>query len=79
MSGVEDLMKRIKLLPEESVREVTDFIEFLEAKRAKRAKRAERTAEEEAKDEGKDPIAAVIGICEGPSDLAEKHTTYIYG
>jgi hypothetical protein len=70
MSGVEDLMKRIKLLPEESVREVTDFIEFLEAKRAKRA---ERTAEEE------DPIAAVIGICEGPSDLAEKHTTYIYG
>jgi hypothetical protein len=76
MSGVEDLMKRIKLLPEESVREVTDFIEFLEAKRAKRA---ERTAEEEAKDEGKDPIAAVIGMCEGPSDLAEKHTTYIYG
>lgn len=73
MSGVEDLMKRIKLLPEESVREVTDFIEFLETKRAK------RKAEEAAKKEGNDPIAAVIGICEGPSDLAEKHSTYIYG
>ena len=76
MSGVEDLMERIKSLPEESVREVTHFIEFLEAKRAKRAK---RTTEGEAKEEGADPLAAVIGICEGPSDLEEKHTTYIYG
>ena len=73
MSGVKDLMERIKSLPDESVRELTDFIEFLEAKRAK------RKAEEGAKEGGNDPIAAVIGICEGPSDLAEKHTSYIYG
>jgi len=73
MAGVKDLMERIKSLPDESVRELTDFIAFLEAKRAK------RKAEEAAKEEGNDPIAAVIGICEGPSDLAEKHTTYIYG
>jgi hypothetical protein len=72
MAGMEDLMERIKSLPDESLREVTDFIEFLEAKR-------KRMAGAKAKKEGKDPMAAVIGICEGPSDLAEKHTTYIYG
>jgi len=72
MAGMDDLMERIKSLPDESLQEVTDFIEFLEAKRKRRAG-------DKAKKAGKDPLAAVIGICEGPSDLAEKHTTYIYG
>jgi len=64
-------MERIKSLPDESLKEVTDFIEFLEAKR-------KRLVEEE-KREGGDPLTKVIGICEGPSDLAERHDKYVYG
>jgi len=69
----EYIVERIKSLPEESLKEVTDFIEFLEAKR-------KRLVKEEGgkKDEG-DPLSKVIGICEGPSDLAERHDKYIYG
>jgi hypothetical protein len=26
-----------------------------------------------------DPLSKTIGICEGPSDLAEKHDKYVYG
>ncbi len=44
-----------------------DFIEFLESKR----KRLSRVKE--------DPLSKTIGICEGPSDLAEKHNKYVYG
>lgn len=25
------------------------------------------------------PLSQVIGICEGPSDLAERHDKYVYG
>ncbi|MCG2728138.1 MAG: DUF2281 domain-containing protein [Candidatus Methanoperedenaceae archaeon] len=60
-------MKRIKSLPEESLEEVVDFIEFLESKR----KRLSIVKE--------DPLSKTIGICEGPSDLAEKHDKYVYG
>jgi len=67
----EHIMERIKSLPDESLKEVTDFIEFLEAKR-------KRLVEEE-KREGGDPLTKVIGICEGPSDLAERHDKYVYG
>ncbi len=65
----EHIVERIKSLPEESLKEVTDFIEFLEARR-------KRTIEEKREE---DPLSKVIGICEGPSDLAEKHDKYIYG
>ena len=69
----EYIVERIKSLPEESLKEVTDFIEFLEAKR-------KRLVDEEGrkKEEG-DPLSKVIGICEGPSDLAERHDKYVYG
>ena len=69
----EHIIERIKSLPDESLKEVTDFIEFLEAKR-------KRAVEEEGekKEEG-DPLSKVIGICEGPSDLAERHDKYVYG
>ena len=30
-------------------------------------------------DEDHDPLAAVMGICDGPPDGAENHDTYIYG
>jgi len=71
MLGREYIAERIKSLPEESLREVVEFIEFLEANRR-------RSVEGKKKEEG-DPLTKVIGICEGPSDLAEGHDKYVYG
>ena len=72
MVEMEYIIERIKSLPDESLKEVTDFIEFLETKR-------KRVAEEKEKaGEGDDPLARVIGICEGPSDMAERHDKYVY-
>ena len=68
----EYLVERIKSLPKDSLKEVVDFIEFLEAKR-------KRLVEEEKKRVGGDPLTKVIGICEGPYDLAERHDKYVYG
>lgn len=72
MVGREHIIERIKSLPDESLKEVTDFIEFLEAKR-------KRLVEEKEREEGEDPLTTVIGICEGPPDLAERHNRYVYG
>jgi len=65
----EYIMKRIKSLPEDTLEEVADFIEFLEVKK----KIVEKKEKEEV-----DPLSKVIGICEGPSDLAEMHDKYVY-
>ena len=65
----EYIIKKIKSLPEDSLKEVADFIEFLEDKRE------EIPEKKEKKD---DPLSKVIGICEGPSDLAEMHDKYVY-
>lgn len=46
--------------------EVVDFIEFLESKK----KRISIVKE--------DPLTKTIGVCECPSDLAEKHNKYVY-
>ncbi len=62
----EYIVKRINSLPEDILEEVVDFIDFLESKR----KRLSIVKE--------DPLSKTIGICEGPSDLAEKHDTYVY-
>jgi len=67
MSEIEYVVAKIKSLPESSLEEVVDFIEFLEKKKKK------AIAEKE------DSILKIIGICEGPSDLAEKHDKYVYG
>ena len=67
----EYIIERIKSLPEGSIKEVANFIEFLDAK-------GERLVEEGEK-EKEDPLSKVIGICEGPSDLAERHDRYVYG
>ena len=66
------IVERIKLLPEDSLREVIDFVEFLEVKRT-------RLVEEMKKKEKGDSFVKAIGICEGPSDLAERHDKYVYG
>jgi len=63
----EYIEKRIKLLSEDNLKEVGDFIAFLESKR----KRLHRKKE--------DPLSKTIGICEGPTDLADKHNKYVYG
>nr|MDO8080039.1 DUF2281 domain-containing protein [Candidatus Freyarchaeota archaeon] len=65
----DNLIQKVRSLPEDSLKEVIDFIEHLEKKR----KTGER------KKEKKDFLADVIGICEGPSDLAERHDKYVYG
>jgi hypothetical protein len=62
----EYIMKRINSLPEDILEEVVDFIDFLESKRKKLSLVKE------------DPLSKTIGICEGPSDLAEKHDKYVY-
>jgi len=38
-----------------------------------------RKLREKKSKESSDPLSQVIGICEGPSDLAEKHNKYVYG
>ncbi|MBU3966182.1 MAG: DUF2281 domain-containing protein [Euryarchaeota archaeon] len=62
----EYVVKRINSLPEDILEEVVDFIEFLESKK----KRLSIIKE--------DPLTKTIGVCEGPSDLAEKHNKYVY-
>ncbi|WXG41507.1 MAG: DUF2281 domain-containing protein [Candidatus Freyarchaeum deiterrae] len=69
MMDRDSLIQKVRSLPEDSLKEVMDFIEHLEEKR----KTGER------KKEKKDLLADVIGICEGPSDLAERHDKYVYG
>lgn len=54
----EQIIKKIKTLPEDALKKIVDFI---------------KTLEEE------NPLDKVIGICEGPHDLAEKHDKYAYG
>lgn len=68
----EYIIERIKKMPDEKLEEIADFVEFLDAKRR-------RLAEEREKEEEGDSFAMVIGICEGPSDLAERHDKYVYG
>lgn len=63
----EYIEKRIKLLSEDNLKEVGDFIAFLESKRKKLYRKKE------------DPLSKTIGICEGPTDLADKHNKYVYG
>jgi len=62
----EYIVKRINSLPEDILEEVVDFIDFLESKRKKLSIVKE------------DPLSKTIGICDGPSDLAENHDKYVY-
>ena len=75
MSIKEHIIEKIKSLPENRLEEIVDFIEFVEAKK----KRELEPAPERIGGEKADPLSQVIGICEGPSDLAERHDKYVYG
>ncbi|MBS7252191.1 MAG: DUF2281 domain-containing protein [Candidatus Freyarchaeota archaeon] len=66
----DSLIQKVKSLPEDSIKEVMDFIEQLEKKKRKTG---------EKKKEKKDLLENVIGICEGPPDLAGRHDNYVYG
>jgi predicted ATPase with chaperone activity len=66
----DSLIQKVRSLPEDSLKEVMDFIEQLEKKKRKTG---------EKKKEKKDLLEDVIGICEGPPDLAERHDNYVYG
>lgn len=54
------------MLSEESLREVADFLDQMDEKSKK-----------ESRAKG-DLLSSVIGICEGPADLAERHDIYAY-
>ena len=69
------IMEKLNSLPDDRLMEVLDFIEFVEAKKNKES----RPGLDSVEVEGSDPLAKVIGICEGPPDLAGRHDEYIYG
>ena len=71
----DQIMEKIESLSDDRLKEVLDFIEFLEAKKGKESKPMIETAGME----DTDPLANVIGVCEGPPDLAERHDKYVYG
>jgi hypothetical protein len=58
----EEIIAKIRSLPDDLLKEVAEFIRRLEEEKRK-----------------KDVISDVIGICEGPPDLAERHDKYVYG
>ena len=74
MATRERLIDKIKALPEESLEEIADFIEFVGTKK----RRKPETMSESMEGGEAEPLAQVIGICEGASDLAERHNKYIY-
>ncbi len=59
------IIKKIESLPDADLQKVADFLSILEEKR-------------EAGTNEADALSGVIGICEGPRDLAEKHDSYAY-
>ncbi len=58
----EEIIAKIRSLPDDLLKEVAEFIRRLEEEKRK-----------------KDVLSDVIGICEGPPDLAERHDKYVYG
>lgn len=58
----EEIIAKIRSLPDDLLKEVAEFIRRLEEEKHK-----------------KDVLSDVIGICEGPPDLAERHDKYVYG
>ena len=57
----EEIIAKIRSLPDDLLKEVAEFIRRLEERRKK------------------DVLSNVIGICEGPPDLAERHDKYVCG
>jgi hypothetical protein len=65
MIDKEVIMKKIATLPDADLQRVAEFLSSLEEGPDARKQKA-------------DALSSVIGICEGPQDLAEKHDSYAY-
>jgi Protein of unknown function (DUF2281) len=65
MPDKDAIIKKIQSLPDTDLQEVAEYLDFLEVKKTSRKRKP-------------DAFSQVIGICEGPSDLAEKHDSYAY-
>jgi len=65
MIDKEVIMKKIATLPDADLQRVAEFLSSLEEIQDARKQKA-------------DALSSVIGICEGPRDLAEKHDSYAY-
>ena len=61
----EAIMRKIDSLPDADLKKISKFLSSLEEKPDTRKQKA-------------DALSGVIGICEGPQDLAEKHDSYAY-
>ena len=66
MASRDKIIDKIKMLSEESLTEVADFLDQIDVKRKERSKV-----------EG-DLLSSAIGICVGPTDLAKMHDKYTY-
>ena len=66
MASRDKIIDKIKMLSEESLTEVADFLDQIDVKRKERSKV-----------EG-DLLSSAIGVCEGPTDLAKMHDKYTY-
>lgn len=66
MASRDQIIEKIKVLSEERLQEVADFLDLIEEK-TKAKPRAKM-----------DLLSKAIGSCECPSDLAEKHDKYAY-
>jgi hypothetical protein len=66
MASRDQIIDKIRMLSEESLSEVANFLDQMDEKSKK-----------ESRAKG-DLLSSVIGICEGPTDLAEKHDKYAY-
>jgi hypothetical protein len=59
------IMRKIESLPDADFKKISKFLSSLEERPDTRKHRA-------------DALSSVIGICEGPQDLAERHDSYAY-
>ncbi len=71
MTKREQLIKKIKALPDDSLSEADKLIDKL--MESKRVKALNYTQDESSS------LMGVVGICSGPNDLAERDNQYIYG
>lgn len=63
MIDKEAIMRKIDSLPDADLKKISKFLSSLEERPDTRKHKA-------------DALSSVIGICEGPQDLAEKHDNY---
>ncbi len=67
------IVKELENIPEEDLSKIYEFIHWLKFKIVKSQKKETKLNHKE------DPLKEVIGCCEGPGDLADKHDFYLYG